>query len=76
MFPHADTIHELAQIRHQELLQLAARNRIAASAQRRGPSLFARTNTAITSARSWLNVKWSRRRGAPRIAPPVSSGWH
>ena len=76
MFPHANTIHELAQIRHQELLQLAAQDRIAASAQRRGPSLFARTKTAVTAALSWPNVKWARRRGSPRIAPPVSSGWH
>jgi hypothetical protein len=55
MLPHPYTAEILMEFEHQERLREAARNRIAASAQQSGPSLFVRMRTASHVAGSCLS---------------------
>ena len=69
MLPHPYSAEIIMQFEYQERLREAARNRLAASAQRSGPSLFARLRTAscaVVSCLSGLALRVTERReGAP-----------
>jgi hypothetical protein len=55
MLPNIYTAIDLCEFEHQERLRAAARDRLAASAQRSGPSVFVRMKTAPHGAASWLS---------------------
>lgn len=60
MLPHPYTAVILTEFEYQERLREAARDRLAASAQRSGPSLFVRMRTAPHGAASWLSGQTRR----------------
>lgn len=68
------TVFDLCEFEHQERLREVARERLAASAQRSGPSVFAQMRTAPRVAVSWLTGLLPRIRGQQRVqtAPPVA----
>ena len=55
MLPHPYTAEILMEFEYKERLREAARNRLSASAQRSGPSVFAHMRTASNIAVSCLN---------------------
>jgi hypothetical protein len=60
MLPNIYTAIDLCEFEHQERLRVAAQDRLAASAQRGGPSSFARVRTAFHGAVSWLSGQTRR----------------
>ena len=79
MLSHPDDVVTLWEVEHQELMRDAARDRLAASAQRHAPSWFARVRTAAATATCWLNGQMQRRAAhhgqAAHLAWPGMRRW-
>jgi hypothetical protein len=60
MLPNLYTAITLCEFEHQERLRAAAHERLAASAERSGPSMFAHIRTAPHVAAPWLSRQMRR----------------
>jgi hypothetical protein len=76
MLPHLDTVCMLSALEHEERLQEAAKERVAASAQASKGSSMARTRTASRIAAAWLSglLTLKPRLDRGRLTAPLTSG--